>query len=488
MASVKIGPEFFANTKRDYNDWRFAFVRELAQNSIDCGSKTIDVRIDYDGTDTIVTWENDGAPMDEDILVNKFLCMGGTGKNFNNAVGGFGLAKQLIAFCHKSYEIRSGDCVVNGVGGEYELTNGDFFCGTRTRVVMEGNVTNELIKACKMFTSLSQWDGKFTVNGEDMPCALKKGAFRTELPLGKIYTNNSHSNIVVVRMRGILMHTRYTTLDKCVVVELGEPSCDYLQSSRDHLNYKHSNELDVFISDLTVNKRALDQKPVETTVYSGSTLGQAVAEPQVLSANIVLTGAEVAEAVASGEVVRDVSYEIGYQFYSDATLQRVISRMAKSVLDYGFVIHNESGMEVPAHYLPSSDKFGSYARKLATIWSGMLLTLHTVCNVRDEFLVGFVFDDRNADGDVTEALFSETNGVKTYFINPVEIVRQRHSNSRSMKNKYKLTDFGAFVSLAAHEFVHGAYNCGYHDETYAGKLTDTMGVVLNNIKLFRGCM
>jgi hypothetical protein len=33
MASIKIGREFFAKSKADYADWRWAWVREISQNT-----------------------------------------------------------------------------------------------------------------------------------------------------------------------------------------------------------------------------------------------------------------------------------------------------------------------------------------------------------------------------------------------------------------------------------------------------------------------
>jgi hypothetical protein len=40
------------------------------------------------------------------------------------------------------------------------------------------------------------------------------------------------------------------------------------------------------------------------------------------------------------------------------------------------------------------------------------------------------------------------------------------------------------MSLAAHEFVHGAFGIGQHTEDFAAKLTDVMTVMLTNIKDF----
>ena len=61
------------------------------QNSMDCGSNRIDVTIERDGANTQIAVSNDGQPMTQDILVNKFLTLGGSAKD--GGVGGFGKAK-----------------------------------------------------------------------------------------------------------------------------------------------------------------------------------------------------------------------------------------------------------------------------------------------------------------------------------------------------------------------------------------------------------
>jgi hypothetical protein len=68
MASFKIGREFFAKSKADYADWRWSWVREISQNSMDCGSNRIDVTIERDGANTQIAVSNDGQPMTQDIL------------------------------------------------------------------------------------------------------------------------------------------------------------------------------------------------------------------------------------------------------------------------------------------------------------------------------------------------------------------------------------------------------------------------------------
>ena len=66
MASIKISREFFAKAKADYSDWRWAWVREICQNSMDCGSTRIDVIIQRQGANTQIAVSNDGHPMTEE--------------------------------------------------------------------------------------------------------------------------------------------------------------------------------------------------------------------------------------------------------------------------------------------------------------------------------------------------------------------------------------------------------------------------------------
>src|SRR5262249_9698442 len=116
--SVTIGPKFFKKAFNDYADKFWAFVREVMQNSIDCGSTwvRVDLRLTGDGG-TLVIVENNGEAMTRDTLVNKLLSLGESGKDFQaGAVGGFGKAKEILYFAHKHYQIESGLWVVEGSG------------------------------------------------------------------------------------------------------------------------------------------------------------------------------------------------------------------------------------------------------------------------------------------------------------------------------------------------------------------------------------
>jgi len=140
---IKIGPEFFAKAKNDYNDWHWAIIREFMQNSIDCGSDTIGISInlDNDGETSLVV-ENNGEPMTRDIMENKLLSLGSSGKEFKDSVGGFGKAKEILYFCHSAYTIKSGNIVVKGSGAEYTIEQSDDKVdGTASAILIQVGIT-----------------------------------------------------------------------------------------------------------------------------------------------------------------------------------------------------------------------------------------------------------------------------------------------------------------------------------------------------------
>src|ERR1700676_1725123 len=95
--TVKIGNSFFAGAFRDYSNWLFAWTREILQNSIDApGSDLIEVTIETIDGNTKVRVSNNGQPMSKEILCDKLLALGESGKTGQvGAVGGFGKAKEI---------------------------------------------------------------------------------------------------------------------------------------------------------------------------------------------------------------------------------------------------------------------------------------------------------------------------------------------------------------------------------------------------------
>jgi hypothetical protein len=253
MAHVKIGPSFFRKERNEYSNHIRAFVREAGQNGIDAkGSDELIFRVwtDSDLGTTIVRFSNNGTPMTREVLENKLLSIGESGKNFEDgAVGGMGKAKLLLYFMHAKYTIRTGNLLVEGCGGEYSIREvSDFMDGTSSEVYWNEDVTDRLAKACHWFAQYLQWHGTMYVNDQKVDTNLRKGSPRREFSWGKVYTNKSFSNTLLVRISGIPMFSRYISHKGMVVVELTGTSGDRLTSNRDGLRYEYSSELDELIN------------------------------------------------------------------------------------------------------------------------------------------------------------------------------------------------------------------------------------------------
>lgn len=482
---VTIGPEFFSKAFNDYTSWKWALVREFLQNSIDCGSNRIEVTIQKEGDNTRLTVQNDGDPMTKDILVNKLLTLGGSGKNFaGGAVGGFGKAKEILYYAHQSYSIHTGGLLVDGIGAGYNITETEYYSGTRSSILIKGDYVDcnyrseTLLHQFKLFASMAQWSGALVINGEVFNTNLRKGAPRREMAFGKVYTNNAFSNTLIVRINGIPMYKMYITYDKCVLLELEGSSVDCLASNRDVLKYEHNNTLMDFVQELSVNKRSALKNRAVTTYrrYAGEKLTADF--PKFNVRDLVISS--IPSAISSEEIERaDTSFDYGYNVHQESVVKSTVPggvvtdvKKSFSCLQEDFVVKNTTGYVIPSHFLPEAH-FSSYSRKLVKIWSRLLLQLHKMYKVTSSFSVGFIFDE-----SVEGQRESDDSGV-VYYINPAKLV------SNAFGKRFKLTDRNKLLMLALHEFLHHDYK--YHDEDFASAITDAAANVMDKRKDFNWC-
>ncbi len=491
--SVSIGPEFFSKVKNDYSSFEWAIAREFLQNSIDCNSSIITVKVEDYGTDTRVIVTNDGDPMTREILLDKLLALGSSGKDFKGTIGGYGRAKEVLYFCHKQYHIESGSSLVVGSGARYNYYNCEGLVderhGTSSTIVVDGNRTEKIISAFKRFCSTAQWGGTITLNGENLPCNLKKGSPRRQMGFGKVYTNKSFPNKLIVRISGIPMFQSWISFDRCVIVELEGTSAEVLTSNRDGLVSKYRYELDEFISELATDKRkALKSSQPRYKHIEGVKLRhrtqknlnvrnlveKALAPMPVSSAAFVPPSQPMFKpklGIESGSVgVYDRS----------PTTPSVYSLAPRPTINEEFIIRNETDLKIPEYYMPDSDQFCTYAKKLAQIWGRLMVQLHRLFEHEAEFAIGFGFDEES------EASFEDGNYGKVYYLNPATVVKQENSESKSFKKRFKLTERNRLLMIAVHEFTHGIGNSG-HNEEFACQLTDATWVVMDHRKDFNWC-
>lgn len=487
MPNIAIPNDYFKKSgQRDYANWRWSFWRELVQNSVDCGSKNFKITLDKLGTDTLVTFSNDGNVMTEDILVNKLLALGATTKIDAAQTGGFGIAKIVIMLMHKSYEVHTGNLIVKGSGGEYDLTtNNEFFDGTKTTVLIEGDELDDLDVKIRQLINFSQLDCniEYIKDGvvETHKPQLRKGSPRREFAWGTIYSNKSYSNKVIVRVNGVCMFTTWTGYDDCIIIELTGKSTDLLTSNRDSLNETYRRQYEAFIGEISVNRSAL-KAPIKTyTRYAGSRHLVSTKQEQ-----LTLSEPITAESLAA---FLDKDAELLVQKSMDETLQNLhkprlgaatLANSNPSQLNIEFIVKNETDLTVPEYLMPHSSKFSKYARTLARYWANVLVEVHKLLDVAGNFAVGFVVSED------CRAQYESGDYGTVYYLNPVSVVKQKGSGSRSFKTRLKLTDKDDIIASAVHEVVHGM-GYGSHDESYAVKLTDAFAVILKNRQQLMKC-
>lgn len=521
MTTMRVGVshDFFARGLNDYANWHWAWVRELAQNGVDCGSENVHFHIynDDDGNTVAVCW-NDGPPMDKEVLLGKFLCLGGTTKTFEGTTGGFGIAKTVIALAHMSYKIETGAYCVVGSGGEFNLTEEEFFAGTKTSVVMKGDQVEKLIENLRCWICFAQCPVTFHVNGERFSADMRKGSPRRDLGFGKVYSNKQAMYKMVVRMNGMPMFIERTSFDRLVIVELAGRSADVMTSNRDGLVNPYSNELSDFVTELAVDKRsalkASRYRP-RYTEYRGTKLchmkqlnvAEVVAgssDNEVYSQQVAKVGLVVDETPDSGpvqgiSVLEDSDIDDGEsvagEFFGSlaptgrsgvAALSQADSEPRRQIATLGtnFVLKNETDLKIPRYYDPGSGELSSYSHKLIRYWGRIMLEIHRLFDYEAEFSIGFIFDA--GDLFATEAEHEVGDYGQVYYINPCVVVEQDHSYSKSFKKRFKLTERDRLIMIGVHEFVHGT-GSSWHDEHYANKLTDYAAFVMKHRRRFSWC-
>jgi len=488
---VTIGPEFFVKAKKDYTDWRFALAREFFQNCMDCGSTQIVVETSEANGVTSLSVANNGDPMTQEILINKLLSLGSSGKNFEGTTGGFGKAKEILYFSHQSYRIHSGSLVVEGSGAAYDLqTDAEFFHGTRSDIVIEGHHEADLLSVIRKFIGFAQWDGVFVINGREERGDLKKGSPRRDLGFGMVYSNRSFSYQMVVRINGIPMFSKGISLDRCIVVELKGKSDEILTANRDGLLEPFGSDLSDFVTELSVDKRsALKARQPRYIQYRGTKMCH------VRSLNVVEVVEPVVDCVGHRQVFTTPAVDtcINAELFPEAAAASMVAwsvaakamaaetaSKSKSKLGMNFILKNQTDLKIPAYYDPGTGEFSEYSRKLVRIWGRLMVEMHRLFDAEAEFSIGFVFDEES------EAEFENGGYGQVYYLNPCKIKEQKYSYSKSFQKRFKLTERGRLIAIAAHEFVHGL-GMGWHDESYANKLTDVLGVVLSSSSRFAWC-
>lgn len=135
--------------------------RELLQNAVDaCFRAEVSPQITVSyrelPDDKIELFVDDnGEGMNEDVLVNKFLCLGGTTKTDGTTVGGLGIAKAAIVSC-EHFTVETHDLFIDDeiVAAERDVVHTEWREGTRVTVVIQNWYSWDLdVALAYVFTS-----------------------------------------------------------------------------------------------------------------------------------------------------------------------------------------------------------------------------------------------------------------------------------------------------------------------------------------------
>lgn len=259
--------DHFKKAKLEYRNWMQAIFREGIQNSIDADANKITITYkEHSFSELEITLEDNGKGMSLDTLLNVLLKMGGSKKDGENQIGGFGYAKSILFFAHNKYLIKSRNYQVEGIGGEYTYKKiKDYKKGTYFSIIIEKDYFHTEPDRIEQYLteiidfSKFQENVKFIVNGKNKIINNKKFKFNINTDLGSVHFNDSgigNTSVLWVRVNGLTMfkHETYQT-DKGAtfegVLDINKSPLEMLTANRDGLQYCYSSKLNQIFEKLS---------------------------------------------------------------------------------------------------------------------------------------------------------------------------------------------------------------------------------------------
>ncbi|MFM9826428.1 ATP-binding protein [Flavobacterium sp.] len=504
MKTLTISPRFFAIEKKNYTDWKFAFWRELFQNSLDAGAGKIECLITESGENhSIIQFNDDGKGMSQKVLEDVFLTMGETSKLDGETKGGYGKARNLTCFSADYYKIISQDYICEGIGANYEIKKGkQFVRGVKFEAKIEAT-KDELIERFKQIVYLSRINSIVILNGENLNDSYRMGTFCREMDCGFVYANKSNEKIknkLIVRVDGLVTFVHYTAAKAGVTVEIHlKNSRDILSATRDNLNYKYKTQLDEFLGELAADttsalkdrsrrfiKYINKSKAFVSRIKEILSSGKEVSINQIIPANLI----PAAQTAIVKQIINsspDSSYSGGDVGLGSRVLplsQEYLTKSTCPILD-SMVIYsdtnNENIKKVIKFYDPTENNgtIGADRHKFIKQWKSICEIIgEELSNLtKTEYLwaVGWVFDDDAI------AMHMKNEGVSYVMINPVN---NEGKLKYSLNNKKDLT---RLTVSACHEFVHVA-GFNLHNQDFVIYYDALLERVMPRIKdVFQAC-
>lgn len=243
---------FFKRVVKDYQSWRAALVREYIQNSFDAGA----TKIDFIFRDGVLLCEDNGSGMSWQTVEEYLLTLGGTGKDGDKPVGGFGVAKEILYFSWPKWSIETGDIRVVGREGTYKRTdNVDRVKGVRSKIQVGDILGKEesvrlLIEAYLMLSDLGNVEVTYNGNLLTTPPLVRGEKIYSIEGLGNLYQENSNirgvfketGGITVLAHSILYMFSIRNYSKTCYVFDITHDSYNCLTANRDGFTDEWSDE------------------------------------------------------------------------------------------------------------------------------------------------------------------------------------------------------------------------------------------------------
>jgi hypothetical protein len=459
---------FFEEAKKEYYNIPARLVAELIQNSYDAGATEIKLDFDSKGYSCI----DNGRGMDKKALISSMLTLGGSKKDVG-ATGGFGAAKKIILFAHKSYQIHSNETKAIGSGLKYKFINCEPINGTSISAEFFDefphyyftNETNSFLRKSKLSNCKVIVNGEEFVDWEDIGEEFESSKFWTA------HLSNDKTYWVRVYHNGLFMFERYVgEIKKHVSINVTVPSVEVFSQNRGDFVGDAKTLFDDFCKKIITNPNIGFARNFKTVIYKGNktfiekmqdTYDEQTYEEFSLTPQDV---ENIRNVVRNERHIEDQSQLIAALHNSgfEQVAKKVSELDGKNFkVNYDFYLsfdENEDESKYVNLIKDSKYKF------VASLYKTCIKEIMRIDKHETNFYIGFCFDN--------EAASKRDNKFNVFYINPTKFIGTNNFKEMCCK----------IIALAMHEYIHIQET--NHDDTYACALTDLTEKVLMNVKSY----
>lgn len=479
--TLTISADYFRNAVRKTYGSRVEWIiaREFVQNGVDADSENIYFQVENADGCVKLSVLNDGRTISREDLLGKLLSIGGTSKTGSGGtVGGFGVAKDILYFCHQKYVIESGQYRVEGSAAEYTLTDDPSVNqeGFYSEVWMAPDIRADILQdKIKAFVASCDCPATIRLNGEVLPQNLKCGDRLHINEAGTLFHQNARSEFsesMRVRVNGVTMFSRYIgdEVGECVFEIDPHRSREILTVNREGFVGDLADELDRIIHELVVNPKMATRKPrVVETLHFGA---KGYIDTSKLKEAAKLNTNNDTDA-SLFDVLKEICEE-----RSPAAAQQVMKEL--NIVES---IHSEMAtVWMFPHFLVYEDKKSGFGlrgkepgtwnrryQRMAKTWEYVVTQVLLDAGIDTVFGIGFCFETGTA------AMYKNHNSIEWFLLNPCE----------GTENLTTQNDWSEeLLDRAIHEVAHKWGD--YHNETFVMKIEWLRRQTRKNPKIYKG--